>query len=188
MRWKVLNSKEVFQAGFFRVRVDECALPDGRVMPRYYVMEFPDWVNIVPVTEDGRLVMVEQYRHGADGTFLEVPGGSTHPGPGESPRAAAERELMEETGFQAKNWESCGIHFPNPALQGNRMHTFVATGCGKVDEPSLDPFEDLRTVLMPVPEVYRKLYSGEIKHSIIATSLTLAIPVLRRLGFLGEVA
>jgi len=181
-RWKVLNSTELLKAAFFRLRSDKCELPDGRVMPRYYVMEFPDWVNVVPVTSDGRMILVRQHRHATESDYLEIPGGSTH-GPSEDPRAAGERELLEETGYRGTEWISCGYHNPNPALQNNRMHTFLALGCEKVAEPSLDPFEDLVVVHMPVEEALREWWSGGFKHSLIAASIALALPELRKRGF-----
>jgi 8-oxo-dGTP pyrophosphatase MutT (NUDIX family) len=182
MRWKVLKSSDVFKAGFFRLRVDECQLPDGRIMPRYYVIEFPDWVNVVPVTADGQMVMVEQYRHGADEVFLEVPGGSTDAADAD-PRSAGERELLEETGYRASQWIDCGYHFPNPALQNNKMHTFLALGCHKAADPDLDPYEDLRVRLMPVREVYDLWEKGELRHSLIAASFALSLPALRSRGW-----
>lgn len=112
-RWKVLNTVEVLKARLFRLRSDQCELPDGRVMPSYYVMEFPDWVNVVPVTDDGQMVMIEQYRHAGGEMFLEIPGGSTH-GVKEEPRMAGERELLEETGYAAREWIHLGSHFPTP--------------------------------------------------------------------------
>src|ERR1700753_1586705 len=97
--WKCLKSTEIFKTSFFRFRRDQCELPDGRVMPNYYVMEFPDWANIVPVTEDGRIVLVEQYRHAIGHVCLEIPGGSTDTKAFEEPKKAALRELLEETGY-----------------------------------------------------------------------------------------
>lgn len=176
--WKVLKSTEIFKSSFFRFRRDECELPDKRVMPNYYVMEFPDWVNVVPVTDDGRIVLVEQYRHALGKNVLEIPGGSTHPGQGEDPKKAALRELAEETGYVPEDMRLIGVHAPNPALQTNRMHTYIAFGCKKVAEPDPDPFEDLRTVLLPVNEVIGKVFSGEINHSIVIASLFYALPVL----------
>lgn len=172
----------MFTAGFFRLRADECELPDGRVMPRYYVIEFPDWVNVVPLTMDGHLVMIEQYRHAAGEDFLEIPGGSTD-SITEDPRAAGERELLEETGYQADEWIYCGYHFPNPALQNNKMHTFLALGCKKVRDPSLDPFEDLRVTIQPVDQVIQRWRTGQLKHSLIATSFGLSLPYLEERGF-----
>lgn len=182
-QWKILKSNTLFQSGFFKLRVDECEMPDGRVMPRYYVMEFPDWVNVVPLTSDGRIILIKQHRHGAEQDFLEIPGGSTHPGAKEEPRLAGERELREETGYQAKEWIYCGYHFPNPALQNNRMHTFVAMGCEKVGLPELDPYEDLEVVEMKVEEALQIWWDGGFKHSLIAASIGASLKVLREKGF-----
>jgi ADP-ribose pyrophosphatase len=182
-RWKILKSEILFKTGFFKARVDTCELPDGRVMPKYYVFEFPEWVNVLPITPDGKIVLVRQHRHGAEREFLEVPGGSTHPGANEDPRLAGERELIEETGYRAKEWISCGSHFPNPSLQGNRMHTFLALGCERVQEPELDPFEDLSVELMTVEEAYKLWLDGGFEHSIISASLALALKPLRARGY-----
>lgn len=181
--WKVLKSSNLFQSGFFRLRVDECELPDKRVMPRYYVLEFPDWVNVVPVTADGQIILLDQYRHAAGTDFIEVPGGSTNPG-GEDPLMAGRRELLEETGFEAEEWISCGFHYPNPALQNNKMFTYLALSCQKTSEPSLDPFECLTVKTMPVQEAFDRFFAGEFKHSLIAASLSLAIAPLRARGLI----
>lgn len=152
-------------------------------MPKYYIMDFPDWVNVVPVTSTGEVVLVEQYRHGAGERFLEIPGGSTHPGC-EDPLEAGRRELREETGFEAMEWVNCGHHFPNPALQSNRMHTYLALGCKEVGAPNLDPFEDLNVVKVPLKELVRKWERGDLKHSLIAASFALSLPHLRERGML----
>lgn len=182
-KWKVLKSETVMSVGFFRMRKDQCQLPDGRINDHYYVIEFADWVNIVPVTTDGKMVLVRQYRNGANEIFLEIPGGSTDGHKKEDPRAGGERELLEETGYKPKEMINCGYHYPNPALQNNKMHTFLALGCEKVSEPNLDPFEDLVVELRPVEEVYKMWLNGELKHSLIFASLGLAIPHLRKAGF-----
>jgi ADP-ribose pyrophosphatase len=182
-RWKILKSEILLKAGFFRMRMDECELPDGRVMPRYYVMEFPDWVNVVPLTSDGQIILIKQYRHGAEQEFLEIPGGSTHPGANEDPKLAGERELLEETGYKPTEMIYCGHHFPNPALQGNRMHTYLALGCVKVAEPDLDPYEDLEVVMMSLEEALEIWRNGGFKHSLIANSIGLSLKFLKEKGF-----
>jgi len=182
-RWKVLKSTELFSSGFFRLRTDECELPDGRVMPRYYVMDFPDWVNVIAVTSDRQMILVSQYRHAAGEVFLEVPGGSLD-SRGEDPQAAGARELLEETGYRPSEMIDCGPHFPNPALNSNRMHTYLALGCELVSEPNLDPFEDLKVVILPVAEAYEKWTNGEFTHSIIAASFGRAVKHLRERGLL----
>lgn len=181
--WKVLKSTELLKARVFRLRSDQCQFPDGRVMPSYYVMEFPDWVNVVPITDDKQMVMVEQYRHAGGEVFVEIPGGSTH-GHDEDPRLAGERELREETGFEAREWIYCGYTFPNPALQNNKMHTYLALGCRKVGEVQLDPYEDLTVKLMPIREVLTQWRDGKIQHSIIAASLAITVKHLEQRNFL----
>lgn len=183
MKWKQLKSEEVMSVGFFRMRRDRCELPDGRVNDHYYVMEFADWVNIVPITSEGNMVLVKQYRHGAGETFLEIPGGSTDGRVKEDPRLAGERELLEETGYKPREMIYCGYHYPNPALQNNKMHTYLALGCEKVAEQELDPFEDLLVELKPVSEVMTMWTNGDLRHSLIFASLGLAIPHMRKAGF-----
>lgn len=179
--WKVLKSEELFKAGLFRVRVDQCQLPDGRVMPRYYTFEFPDWVNVIPVTKNHELVLIKQYRHSAEQVFLEIPGGSTHLNESTSIRSAAARELLEETGYESKEWVECGSHYPNPAMQNNRLHTFLALNCDRVSEPQLDPYEDIEVVLFPIKEIVSLLEDGEFSHSLIAASVSVCLPKLRAL-------
>jgi 8-oxo-dGTP pyrophosphatase MutT (NUDIX family) len=177
--WKKLSSETLAETRFFKLRADRCELPDGRIMPRYYVMEFPDWVNVVAITDDDQIILVEQYRHASGLVHLEIPGGSTNPGATpEDPEAAARRELLEETGYEPRETRLIASHFPNPAMQMNRMHTYLALGCRKVAEPNLDPFEDLRVKTMPLDEAVKRALSGRIDHSIVAASLLVALPVL----------
>lgn len=176
--WRSLSSKELFKTTFFRFRSDQCELPDGRVMPNYYVMEFPDWVNIVPVTEDNKIILVEQYRHANGEVTLEFPGGSTDPRLKEDPAKGALRELLEETGYVPDEVRLIGVQAPNPAMQNNKMHTFIGLGCKKLHEPKLDPFEDIRVVALPIPDVIDKVLSGEINHSVVVASLLYALPML----------
>lgn len=188
--WKVISTKNIYNTRYFKMRSDTCELPDGRVMPNYYVVEFPDWVQVVALTKNKEMVLVDQYRHAAGISCLEIPGGSMHPvedmttskalptgkpaGKVESPLLAAQRELREETGYISNNWSLLAHHYPNPALQSNAIHTFLAVDCEKVGEPTLDPYECLEVKLMPCRDVYTALDRGELKHSLIVSSLALA--------------
>jgi ADP-ribose pyrophosphatase len=176
--WKVLSTTEIYRTSFFKFRTDKCELPDGRVMPNYYVMEFPEWANIVPVTEDGKIVLVEQYRHAANEVSIEIPGGSTDPHIKEDANKAALRELLEETGYVPDDVRLIGVHRPNPAMQNNRMHTYIGFNCKKMQAPQLDPFEDIRVVTYSVPEVMEMIFTGQINHSIVVASILYALPIL----------
>ena len=176
--WEVLSSDELFSHAFFRFRKDRCALPDDRIMPAYYVMEFVDWVHVVPITGDGRIVLVNQYRHAARKRFYEFPGGTLEAGLDETPEAAARRELREETGYAPGRMQYLGLHYPNPALQDNRMHVFLATDCRPVAEPTLDPFEDLEVELVAVDDFMRYFEQGRPMHSLMMASFVLALPAI----------
>ena len=180
MEWKVLESKEVFSSGLFRLKVDRCELPDGRVMPRYYVIDFPDWVNVLPVTESGGLILLKQYRHASKRVHIEVPGGSLDPHRGETVEEGAKRELLEETGYGCKELIKVGEHYPNPALQSNRMHTFLALGCKEIKAQELDPFEELELYFCSINDVKRHLAKGEIDHTIMMASLYQALDYLEK--------
>lgn len=171
-KWLTLERKDIFHSKVFGLRAERVQLPDGRVMPAYYIMDFPDWVHILAVTPSLHFVMLCQYRHAAGESFLELPGGSTDPrAPAESPLQAAQRELAEETGYTSKNWVHVISHSPNPALQSNQMHTFLAWDCELSQDPQLDDFEDLEVVLTPIADVFDLLDHGQINHSLMAASL-----------------
>lgn len=170
-KWKVISSENIVKKGFFTLRVDKCELPDKRIMPHYYVFEFSDWVNIVPITKDGFVILIKQYRHAGAEIFFEIPGGGIDSHKNEDPLSAAKRELLEETGYESLSIEYKGFHFPNPALQNNKMHTFLAKDCFSVSSQNLDEFEDIQVVPFSKKEVKSMLINGTISHSLIAASL-----------------
>lgn len=187
--WEVLSSDELFSHPYFRFRKDRCALPDERIMPAYYVMEFIDWANVVALTDDGKIVLVNQYRHAAKRRFYEFPGGTLDPdNKDETPESAARRELMEETGYGVSRLAYLGHHYPNPGLQDNRMHVFLGTGCRKVAEPKLDTYEDLEVELVDVQDFLQCIEQGRPMHSLMMASLTLALPAIKKFYSLSSLA
>ncbi|HET6331148.1 MAG TPA: NUDIX hydrolase [Holophagaceae bacterium] len=134
----------------------------------FYRLQGPDWVNVIPFTEDGDLLVVEQFRHGIDAPTLEIPGGSCDEG--ETPLESARRELREETGFEAREWTGLGQCAPNPATLGNHCHTFLALGCQAVSGLALDPSEELRLWACPWTEWAELLRSGRIEHALVLTA------------------
>lgn len=186
--WEVLSSDELFSHPYFRFRKDRCALPDERIMPAYYVMEFVDWVNVVALTDDGKIVLVNQYRHAARRRFYEFPGGTLEPGQSEAPEEAARRELLEETGYGVSRLTYLGLHYPNPGLQDNRMHVFLGTGCRKVAEPKLDTYEDLEVEVVDVQDFLQCIEQGRPMHSLMMASLTLALPAIKKFYSMSSLA
>jgi 8-oxo-dGTP pyrophosphatase MutT (NUDIX family) len=129
------------------------------------VLDSADWVNVLAFTEAGQCVLIRQYRFGNERVTLEIPGGMIDPG--ESPLAAAARELREETGYGASRWTSLGECAPNPAFQRNRLHTFLAEGCERVGAQEQDPGEDIEVVLADEAALDASVRSGEIDHALV---------------------
>lgn len=176
-KWKILSSEEIFSTKTMKLRVEKCELPDGRIMPRYYVVDFPHWVHVVGVTTSKELILLRQYRHAAAEVFWEIPGG-TLDAEESNPLSAAQRELREETGYTSKNWKLLGLHSPNPAIQTNQIYTYLAVDCEKTHDLQLDPYEVLEVQLKSLPESFAMLKKGEFTHSLMAASLVLAEPHL----------
>jgi 8-oxo-dGTP pyrophosphatase MutT (NUDIX family) len=132
----------------------------------------PEWVNVVAFTTPelgGELLLVEQFRHGIDASTLEVVGGVCDPG--EDPAQTARRELLEETGHQAGQWVALGSCRPNPAVQNNRCHLFLALDCAPVAQLDLDPSEELRVWAAPWSEAEALLRDGTLDHALVMAAL-----------------
>jgi 8-oxo-dGTP pyrophosphatase MutT (NUDIX family) len=114
--------------------------------------------------------MIRQYRHGSREVTLEIPGGLVDPG--ETPKKAAARELLEETGYDAEQWSKIGVVNPNPALFNNRCHTFLARNINRVRDPKPDQTEDIEVVLVPLAKIPRLILKGKIDHAMVITAFT----------------
>jgi len=125
----------------------------------------PEWVNVIALTEAGELLVVEQFRHGIDAPTQEIVGGVCEPG--EDPLCSAQRELLEETGHTSDQWISLGFCEPNPAVQNNRCHFFLALGCRPVGDLTLDPSEELRVWAYSWEEWRELMRSGCVTHALV---------------------
>lgn len=169
-RWEVLESEYIARKPWFTVRHERLRLPDGRIVPDYYVMEYPDWVNVIAVTRDGRFVFVTQYRHGLGDTRYEIVAGVSEPTDG-SMEAAARRELLEETGYGGGEWRRLMTLSANPATQNNLTYCFVATGVEPLADQRLDATEDLRVHLLTLDQVRELLLGDGMRQALMAAPL-----------------
>ena len=161
MKWEILSSEYLFNDLWFKVRKDVCKTPQGKIVDPYYVYEFSEWVTAVPLTEDGKIVMVRQYRHALGDTCIEFPGGCVDNTDADF-EAAIKRELLEETGYSFTSFKSLGRISANPSTNSNLMHMFLATGGKKVAEQSLDHNEEIEIELFTIEEVKQLVKENKI--------------------------
>jgi 8-oxo-dGTP pyrophosphatase MutT (NUDIX family) len=171
--WPRLDSQPVFDAGLFRVTRERTRSPRTGGERDVYVLHMADWLMTVPLTAQGELVLVRQYRHGSGEASLEVPGG-LHDGTGERPEQGAARELAEETGYGDGVLSFLGELRPQPALLSNRVRIYLAQGIRRTAAPQPDAGEDIEVVLLDPREVPARIASGEINNAMTVTALALA--------------
>lgn len=162
--WKKFQSKQIADCRIFKVREDFCKNEDDETA-NFFVIENPDWVNIIAVTKDEKVVLIEQYRQGTEEITLEIPGGMVDEG--EDAAKCAERELLEETGFKASEIICLGKSRPNPAIQSNWIYHFIAKDCEKTGETKFDEHESINTKLIDLSEIENLIESEEITHSLV---------------------
>lgn len=170
--WRRVDEKVVANYRIFGIADETYARPDGAGQFGFYVILSPDWVNVVPVTPEGKVVLIRQWRAGSDHVEIEVPGGLVDPG--EDPQDSAGRELKEETGYRCEKVVRTGRLRPNPALQRNYLHTFVALGARPDGAPHLEEREDIESFEATWDEVDSLIRSGAIDHALVLNALEFA--------------
>jgi ADP-ribose pyrophosphatase len=173
MKWKVLESEYLHNEPWLTVRKDKCELPNGKIVPTFYVNEYPEWVNALALTKNGKVVLVKQYRHGIGSVGIELPGGVAEEG--ESMEEACRRELKEETGYEFETFEYLGKICANPSTTNNYMHMFLATGGEKVAEQALDDTEDVEVQFCTIEEVKELVRSNQIVQSLHVNCILYAL-------------
>jgi ADP-ribose pyrophosphatase len=173
--WKILESKYLRK----EMRLDTCKLPNGKVIEGV-VLEYGDWATIVALTKKQEVVLVRQYRHGAQKVILELPGGAID-AEDENPVSAARRELLEETGYTSDTFIQIGCVSPNPANQTNLIYSFLALDADKVGSQNLDDTEEIEVVLKPLEEVIAMAKSGELLQSMQVSAMFFTLAYLNRI-------
>ena len=177
--WKTLNRSLLLDhSKYLRVENHTVQLPDGRTISDWAWLIMPDYVNIVVVTEEGRFLCFRQPKYGAGGITLALAGGYLEPG--EDPLTAAQRELLEETGYEAPQWINLGGY----AVDGNRGagtgYLFLALRARRVAEISADDLEEQELLYLSPAEVEQALLAQQFKVISWTTAVALSLHYLRR--------
>ncbi|MBP5458094.1 MAG: NUDIX hydrolase [Paludibacteraceae bacterium] len=169
MEWKVLESEYLFQRPWLTARREHVKLPTGSEINDFYVLEYPDFCNVIAITKEGKYLLERQYRHAQHLTAYEIPAGCVEKG--EDPMVAAQRELLEETGYAGGEWKHFMTISPNAGACTNYSHTFLAIGVEKVSAQQLEDSEDITVALMEEEEVKRMLKEGEFHQAMMLAPL-----------------
>jgi 8-oxo-dGTP pyrophosphatase MutT (NUDIX family) len=165
-RWPKLKSRIIGDYRIFQLRRDTNRSPRTNQEHDFYILDTTDWINIVPITPEGQVVLIRQYRHGTEEVTLEIPGGMVDEDDG-SALISAERELLEETGYKAKELIHIGTVTPNPAILSNHCHTFLALNARQVMAPQFDGTEDIQLEVVDASAVPDLIDSGQITHALV---------------------
>ena len=169
MRWKTLKSEYIMQRPWLTARRDVVQLPNGEINDEFYVLEYPDWVNVIAITPDDHFVFVRQYRYALDIDSIELCAGVIEPD--ETPEDGARRELLEETGYGGGQWQEFMTIGQNPSTCNNLTHCFIATGVTRLQDQHLDRTEDIDVALLTREQVLEMLNSDTLKQALMLAPL-----------------
>lgn len=182
MKWKTLSSEYLFNDNWFKVRKERCETPGGKIIDPYYVYDFSPWVGALALTEEGKVVMVKQYRHAYGETGIEIPGGCVDDSD-VSTEAAVARELMEETGYTFTSYEYLGKISPNTSTNSNVLHMYLARGGRKVSAQNLDGGEEIDVVLLSIEELKQLLRENRIMQAMHVSCIMYGLEKLNELKY-----
>lgn len=169
MRWKTLKSEYIVKRPWLTARRDVVQLPNGEINDEFYVLEYPDWVNVIAITPDDHFVFVRQYRYALDIDSIELCAGVIEPD--ETPEDGGRRELLEETGYGGGEWQEFMTIGQNPSTCNNLTHCFIAKGVTRLQDQHLDRTEDIDVVLLTREQVLEMLNSDTLKQALMLAPL-----------------
>jgi 8-oxo-dGTP pyrophosphatase MutT (NUDIX family) len=168
--WKVVQDKKVYETPIFNLHQKKMTPSGPKEAGTFYILDTPEWINVIALTPDREIILVEQFRFGIEKCTLEIPGGMVDPG--ETPIESAIRELAEETGYTTGKWTKLGEVSSNPAIMTNFTHLYLAEDCIKSEEQHTGEHEDIRVHKMPVDDFLDLVKSGVIHHAIVLSAVS----------------
>ena len=165
-KWKKLKSNIVTENRIFSLNEHICLSPKNNKEYNFFVLDTLDWVNIIPVTSDSKVIMIKQFRHGNEEITLEIPGGMMDNSDTDAQEAAL-REMVEETGYSSDEIFKLGKCSPNPAIFNNYLNVFVAKNVEKKYAQNLEGTEDIEVVKIDLNEIPEYIHSGKINHALV---------------------
>jgi ADP-ribose pyrophosphatase len=176
--WKILGTKYLYKTNGVAVRIDQCEVNNGTIFEPY-VLECGTWVNVIALTKRNEVILVKQYRHGAKQVMLEIPAGIMDE-KDESPMHAAQRELLEETGYTSNRFVEVGKVYPNPATHNNMTYSFLALDAEPAGGQSLDDTEEIEVSLIPFGEFISLAKAGGLPQALHVSALFFALAYLEK--------
>ncbi|MBS1730159.1 MAG: NUDIX hydrolase [Bacteroidetes bacterium] len=187
LNWKTRSSTYLFREDWFKIRKDVCERQDGKIVDPYYVYEFPDWVTALPLTEEGKIILIRQYRHALGEVCIELPGGCVDKAD-PSMEDAIRREMLEETGFAFEQVHLLGQISSNPSTNNNLMHMFIATGGRKIQKPELDSNEEIEVFEVSFDELEELVKEKRIVQSMHLSTIFYALYYLKKIDFVKSIS
>ncbi|MFH1052980.1 MAG: NUDIX hydrolase [Candidatus Woesearchaeota archaeon] len=179
-RWKVLESEYLVQNKWVNVKREKIRLPNNKIIKDYYLLERPDSVIVFCLTKQNKILILKQYKHGAQEEIQEIPAGMMDDR--ESPEDAARREVLEETGYKVENLEKIGTIFLDPTATRSTCHIYFATGAEKVGSQKLDATEDITVMEMTKEEVLGNLKNSTINSGVVPGAIFLGLEKMKDMG------
>lgn len=167
--WVTTNEELKYTTKIFKLLSRGMKLKSEDHSAAFSIIDAPDWMNVIPLTPNNEIVLVEQYRYGIEQPTLELPGGMVDPG--EMPDETAKRELLEETGYEGSDWEYLGKVSSNPAFLTNYTHLYIVKNCQKVQEQNLDGNERINVHVMPLDDFLEMVKEGTVHHSLVVAAV-----------------